>query len=135
MPKMLMFSIAASSALAGAALVQLVHRREAFAGWMHGALSHTQDLFGRIRNAVMRTVSTRSHAFSSDNASYDAYRDAILRDLEQEREEFAKFLDRLRRAKEKEEFDAFLAMRRNPPIDVPSHDVKASKGDDNAPRS
>jgi len=41
--------------------------------------------------------------------AFDEYREATLKRLEEEREEFAKFLERLRHAKDKEEFDKFMA--------------------------
>jgi len=46
---------------------------------------------------------------SSGNMAFDEYREATLKRLEEEREEFAKFLERLRRAKDKEEFDKFMS--------------------------
>ncbi|QBY00709.1 DUF2852 domain-containing protein [Rhodophyticola sp. CCM32] len=48
---------------------------------------------------------------SSGNASFDAYRDALMRRLEQEQAEFEGFLTRLREAKDKSEFDRFLDKR------------------------
>jgi hypothetical protein len=52
---------------------------------------------------------------SSGNRAFDEYRDATLRRLEEEEREFREFLDRLRLAKDKAEFDQFLAERRRPP--------------------
>ena len=46
---------------------------------------------------------------TSGNIAFDEYREATLKRLEEEREEFAKFLERLRHAKDKEEFDKFMA--------------------------
>ncbi len=55
-------------------------------------------------------------ARSSGNRAFDAYRAETLRRLEEEEKEFREFLDRLRFAKDKAEFDEFLANRRaNPP--------------------
>ncbi len=52
---------------------------------------------------------------SSGNRAFDEYREATLRRLEEEQREFLDFLERLRLAKDKAEFDQFLAERRRPP--------------------
>ena len=54
-------------------------------------------------------------AQSSGNHAFDEYRAETLRRLEEEQKEFAAFLDRLRFAKDKAEFDQFMAERRNRP--------------------
>lgn len=46
---------------------------------------------------------------STGNMAFDDYREATLKRLEEERGEFAKFLERLRHAKDKDEFDKFMA--------------------------
>jgi hypothetical protein len=53
---------------------------------------------------------------SSGNHAFDEYRNETLRRLEDEQREFRNFLDRLRFAKDKTEFDAFMAERRNSPV-------------------
>ena len=53
------------------------------------------------------------HAPSSGNRAFDEYRTDTLRRLEEEQREFREFLDRLRFAKDKTEFDQFMAERRN----------------------
>ena len=52
---------------------------------------------------------------SSGNHAFDEYRTETLRRLEEEQREFRDFLDRLRFAKDKAEFDEFLTERRNRP--------------------
>ena len=52
---------------------------------------------------------------SSGNRAFDEYRTETLRRLEEEQREFRSFLDRLRFAKDKTEFDQFMAERRNRP--------------------
>lgn len=49
---------------------------------------------------------------SSGNHAFDEYRDETLRRLEDEQREFLAFLERLRHAKDKAEFDQFMAERR-----------------------
>ena len=59
---------------------------------------------------------------SSGNRAFDEYRDETLRRLEEEQREFKAFLDRLRHAKDKAEFDQFMAEHRRPqsgPADQP----------------
>jgi hypothetical protein len=57
---------------------------------------------------------------SSGNHAFDEYRSETLKRLEDEQREFREFLDRLRFAKDKTEFDAFMAERRNRPESTPS---------------
>jgi hypothetical protein len=52
-------------------------------------------------------------ARSSGNRAFDDYREETLRRLEEEQREFHEFLGRLRMAKDKAEFDQFMAERRN----------------------
>jgi hypothetical protein len=59
---------------------------------------------------------------SSGNQAFDAYRaDAISR-LEEEQREFQTFLERLRRARDKAEFDTFMADRRQRPANTDNAD-------------
>jgi hypothetical protein len=53
---------------------------------------------------------------SSGNHAFDEYRTDTIRRLEEEQKEFAAFLERLRFAKDKAEFDEFMTERRQPPI-------------------
>lgn len=50
----------------------------------------------------------------SGNRAFDEYREETLRRLEEEQKAFKDFLDRLRHAKDKAEFDQFMAERRQP---------------------
>jgi hypothetical protein len=54
---------------------------------------------------------------SSGNHAFDAYREDTLRRLEEEQHEFKTFLERLRFAKDRAEFDAFMAERRPRPAE------------------
>lgn len=53
----------------------------------------------------------------SGNRAFDEYREATLKRLEDEQQEFRDFLERLRLAKNRAEFDQFMADRRNRPAD------------------
>ena len=53
-----------------------------------------------------------SRGQASGNSAFDDYREETLRRLEDEQREFAAYLDRLRRARDKSEFDQFMADRR-----------------------
>ncbi len=54
---------------------------------------------------------------TSGNRAFDDYRSETLKRLEDEQREFRDFLERLRFAKDKTEFDAFMAERRNRPAE------------------
>jgi hypothetical protein len=58
---------------------------------------------------------------TSGNRAFDEYRMETLRRLEEEQKEFREFLDRLWQAKDKEEFDLFMAQHRPRPAS-PSDD-------------
>jgi hypothetical protein len=57
---------------------------------------------------------------SSGNRAFDEYRSETLNRLEEEQREFREFLQRLRMAKDKAEFDQFMAERRNRPEPPPA---------------
>ena len=56
---------------------------------------------------------------SSGNRAFDEYRAETLRRLEEEERHFKEFLDRLRQAKDKAEFDQFMAEMRQRPEGQP----------------
>jgi hypothetical protein len=65
-----------------------------------------------------------AYAPSSGNAAFDEYRSETLRRLEEEQREFVEYLERLRKAKDRQEFEQFMAERNrrpagngNPPVD------------------
>ena len=53
------------------------------------------------------------------NAAFDEYRAATLRRLEEEAREFRDYLERLRMAKDRAEFEQFMTERRNRPAGDP----------------
>ena len=77
------------------------------AGLQHGA---------PIEQAVDKLAHQMGHEKklrSSGNASFDAYREDLLSRLEEEQKSFEGFLERLREAKDKTEFDDFMDKRAN----------------------
>jgi hypothetical protein len=80
--------------------------------WKHEYAGHWHS------NGHNRGPDWASHWFgqrrqgSSGNRAFDEYRTETLRRLEEEQKEFKEFLNRLRFAKDKAEFDEFLADRR-----------------------
>jgi hypothetical protein len=88
--------------------------------WRHGRRAYWADADERERHADrLRRWYDRHTPPSSGNRAFDDYRSETLRRLEDEQRAFAEFLDRLRFAKDKAEFDAFLAERRDRPSPPP----------------
>ncbi len=56
----------------------------------------------------------RGKAPATGNSAFDEYRAETLRRLEEEQDEFEDFLESLRQAKDKAEFDQFMAQQRDP---------------------
>ena len=74
------------------------------------------DRFERARSRVEGEFRNFGRGGStSGNKAFDDYREATLKRLEEEEREFRAFLDRLRQAKDKSEFDEFMAERRDRP--------------------
>jgi hypothetical protein len=83
--------------------------------WTHGGGDRWQRRMERVHRRMerMQTAAERwggyGHRASSGNRAFDEYRAETLRRLEEEQREFMEFLDRLRHAKDKAEFDQFMA--------------------------
>jgi Protein of unknown function (DUF2852) len=94
-------------------------------GW-HGGRDRWEhrfaDKFDRARARFGGEMRGFSRGFSSGNKAFDDYREATLKRLEEEEAEFRAFLDRLRHAKDKSEFDQFMTERRNRPPTPPSEE-------------
>jgi hypothetical protein len=78
--------------------------------------------WGRWRNERWERRGWEGRHFGrnrSGNSAFDEYRAETLRRLEAEQKEFMDFLQRLRHAKDKAEFDEFMAERRNRPQTPP----------------
>jgi len=69
----------------------------------------------RMRDRMERKGFGFGSPSASGNRAFDEYRMDTLRRLEDEQREFHEFLSRLRHAKDKEEFDAFMSQHRQRP--------------------
>jgi len=70
--------------------------------------------------------SSDRQASTSGNRAFDEYKAETLRRMEEEQKEFGSFLERLRFAKDKSEFDQFMAERRNRPPAPPADEQPAT---------
>jgi len=98
-----------------------------FVVWWPLGLATLAFIFGSGRMSCWKAGMTRWHGMdptrnagtwwqpqrSSGNRAFDDYREETLRRLEEEQREFKDFLARLRMAKDKAEFDQFMAERRS----------------------
>jgi hypothetical protein len=92
-------------------------RWEDRAARFHDKMERMQGKMERIRS---RMEGRGYYGPSSGNRAFDEYREETLKRLEEEQGEFKGFLDRLRHAKDKSEFDQFMAERRNRPAPPPA---------------
>jgi Protein of unknown function (DUF2852) len=79
-------------------------------------MERMQERMDRLRTRMERGRGSNEwwgRPQSSGNRAFDDYRAETLRRLEQEQREFKEFLERLRFAKDRAEFDQFMAERRN----------------------
>ena len=123
----------------GLLLLGLFLARGKFGRWRHLAYAGDEPMFDRdhgrdrwerkmvrlqekmetVRNRMDR-VRSRGGWFgptTSGNRAFDDYRSETLRRLEEEQREFKDFLARLRFAKDRAEFDQFMAERRQRPYE------------------
>jgi hypothetical protein len=97
-------------------------RIDRFQQKMERAHQKIQEAQQRMHDKASRWAGTGTRAGSapgwqrpSGNHAFDEYREETLRRLEEEQREFMEFLERLRHAKDKAEFDQFMADRRGRP--------------------
>jgi hypothetical protein len=90
--------------------------------WNHHGMSRWENKMQRMQDKMDRVRAKMDGVRggdwwgtppSSGNRAFDDYRAETLKRLEEEQREFRNFLDRLRFAKDKTEFDQFMAERRN----------------------
>jgi len=76
-------------------------------------MARAQEKVERVRSRMERFMGGAGFARpSSGNSAFDDYRAQTLKRLEDEQHEFKDFLERLRFAKDRAEFDEFMAQRR-----------------------
>lgn len=117
MPRMMsMWLAAGGAALAGATFTYLATRAQTvpIAGPIVAKAAKT---WRRARSFVARTASDRSGSYGFGDAdgthpAFDEYRAAALKTLADDEKEFQDYLDRLRHAKDRAEFDQFMADRK-----------------------
>jgi hypothetical protein len=83
--------------------------------WHHAGRWYNSHSSGRMGGGWCGGRARWGRAPASGNTAFDEYRAETLRRLEEEQQEFQAFLERLRRARDKAEFDQFMAERRNRP--------------------
>ena len=71
----------------------------------------SKRMFGCSQRS-QRGFRTRQYAAPTGTTAFDAYREETLKRLEDEHGEFMDFLEKLREAKDKAEFDQFMEQRR-----------------------
>lgn len=71
----------------------------------------SKRMFNGCRHARRQNPSAHYGFKSSGNSAFDAYKAETLRRLEEEQDSFEAFLQRLREAKDKMEFDQFMEER------------------------
>ena len=86
--------------------------------WAHGSgdrwqrrMARMQQRMERMHAAAERWGGDGGSRAPTGNRAFDEYRAETLRRLEEEQREFMEFLNRLRHAKDKAEFDQFMAER------------------------
>jgi hypothetical protein len=100
----------------------------------HGAdrwqrkMDRMQEKMDRVRERMGGGSNWWGNPPSSGNRAFDEYRVETLRRLEEEQKEFRDFLDRLRHAKDKAEFDQFVADRRSRPQGNPPPEPQPQQG-------
>ena len=100
----------------GLAILAFTLWRRKMGCWNGHSYDRWQAKMDRMRDKMERMGA--GWGPSSGNRAFDEYRSETLQRLEEEQREFREFLKRLRMAKDKAEFDQFMAERRNrPPVD------------------
>ena len=95
--------------------------------WKHAGAERWHGEFKDKVNEVAGRWCGGRRGESSGNAAFDEYRADTLKRLEEEQREFKDFLGRLRHAKDKAEFDQFMAdrLRRGPGAERPAPQPEA----------
>jgi Protein of unknown function (DUF2852) len=133
MPRMMsMWLAAGGAALAGATFTYLATRAQTSASTAPIAAKAARS-WSRVRSLVSRpeherTSSTGFGDNRENNAAFDEYRDAALKTLAEDEREFQDYLERLRHAKDRAEFDKFMADRKARPAAPQSPEPESGLG-------
>jgi hypothetical protein len=101
--------------------------RGAVDNWREGAGQRWENRREHWERRMQRWGSRRGGLRPTGNRAFDEYREEALSRLEEEANEFRTFLERLRMAKDRQEFDEYMRERRNRPSDpTPEPDAKPS---------
>ncbi len=111
-------------------------RRGDIGEWRQRAIERVNDAFDRMERKMERKRArweermqryggsrgpgTREGLHETGNRAFDEYRTDALRRLEEEANEFRAFLERLRMARDRAEFDEYMQERRDRPTSGPS---------------
>jgi hypothetical protein len=100
-----------------------------FGRWQDSGAGRWHEHRERVREQARQWWAGDRQSASTGNRAFDEYRQDTLRRLEEEQREFQDFLDRLRQAKDKAEFDQFMAERgrRQGPPPVPGQSPEPSQ--------
>lgn len=115
-----------------AILTYLIWSGRMSCGWHSGTRgssrwqSRFRGDYERAKSRVEDEFRNFTSSYSSGNNAFDEYRSETLKRLEEEEREFRAFLDKLRRAKDKAEFEQFMADRRNRPEAPPATEQPAA---------
>jgi hypothetical protein len=89
-------------------------------GWRNSVPGTWFNLRDEAPRDEVPAAGRRRAAPRSGNQAFDSYREETMRRLEEEQREFQDYLERLRRARDKAEFDGFMAdrSRKAPTVDA-----------------
>jgi hypothetical protein len=105
-----------------AILAYIIWGRKMYGYGCSGRWQHKMERMQYKMEKMRARMEGRDYAPTSGNRAFDEYRAETLKRLEEEQSEFKQFLDRLRHAKDKAEFDQFMAERRSRPSPPPTVD-------------
>lgn len=115
-----------------AILAYLIWSGRMSCGWHGGRFGGRSDWNNRFkgdfdlaRSRVEDEFKAFTTKYSSGNKAFDEYRAETLKRLEEEEREFRAFLDKLRQAKDKSEFEQFMSERKNRPDTPPADEAPA----------
>jgi hypothetical protein len=113
---MTLWAVAGSSALAGATLAYVMGRTRLvpIAGRARDGFKRATSWWRKDEERPRAAVAMYQRATtSSGNAAFDEYRQETLHKLVEEEREFRDYLERLRMARDRSEFDQFMTERKS----------------------